>query len=227
MSAPDAPVAPPTVCSPVKPRAAKGKTHPVLVGEYNPDVYTWMQSFGLVALPSFEEYLDNVRLAVDKDVYFKIKDSADAELKTTNDTSLRTLIIAESERTRSAMLAANPMLAAEIKGNINDQGTLSNRFFTLNAAIRDPKAPISKELRATFRFAIDEINGFVAFANDNDNKDAFDYSGRKASEKARVQAIIDNLSESVPEIKEASRLILTPLLNTYSRDVISAAPKKG
>ena len=197
------------------------------VGEYNPDVYSWMQGFGLVSLPSFEEYLDQVRLAVDKDTYFKIKDSADAELKVTNDTSLRTLIIAESERTRSAMLVANPMLAAEIKGNVMDQGTLSNRFYNLNAAIRDPKAPISKELRATFRFAIDEINGFVTFANDNDNKDAFDYSGRKANEKARVQAIIDKLSESVPEVKEASRLILTPLLNTYSRDTISAAPKKG
>jgi hypothetical protein len=100
-------------------------------------------------------------------------------------------------------------------------------LYNLNGAIRDPKAPISKELRATFRFALDEINGFVNFANDNDEKDAFDYSGRKATEKARVQAVIDTLSESVPEIKEASRLILTPLLNTYSRDVISAAPKKG
>ena len=197
------------------------------VGEYNPDVYSWMQGFGLVSLPSFEEYLDQVRLAVDKDTYFKIKDSADTQLKTTNNTTERQLIIADSERTRAAMLVANPMLAAEIKGNIQDQGTLSNRFYNLNAAIRDPKAPISKELRATFRFAIDEINGFVAFANDNDNKDAFDYSGRKASEKDRVQAIIDKLSESVPQIKEASRLILTPLLNTYSRDTISAPPKKG
>lgn len=197
------------------------------VGEYNPDVYTWMKSFGLVSLPSFENYLDQVRLAVDKSTYFKIKDSADEQLKVTNDTTLRQLIIADSERARSAMLAANPMLKAEIKGNLDNQGNLDNRLYNLNAAIRDPKAPISKELRATFRFAIDEINGFVAFANDNDNKDAFDYSGRKESEKARVQAIIDELSKSVPEIKEASRLILTPLLNTYSRDVISAAPKKG
>jgi hypothetical protein len=125
------------------------------------------------------------------------------------------------------MLAANPMLKAEIKGNIENQGSLDDRLFSLNGAIRDPKAPISKELRATFRFVLDEVNGFVNFANDDENKDGFDYSGRKASEKDRVQAIIDNLSESVPEIKEASRLILTPLLNSYSRDVISAFPKKG
>lgn len=197
------------------------------VGEYNPDIYTWMKSFGLVSLPSFEEYLDQVRLAVDKSTYFKIKDSADEQLKVTNDTTLRQLIIADSERARSAMLAANPMLKAEIKGNLENQGNLDNRLYNLNAAIRDPRAPISKELRATFRFVIDEINGFVTFANDNDNKDSFDYSGKKASEKARVQAIIDELSKSVPEIQEASRLILTPLLNTYSRDAISAAVKKG
>ena len=197
------------------------------VGEYNPDVYTWMKSFGLISLPSFEDYLDQVRLSVDKSTYFNIKDSADEQLKVTNDTTLRQLIIADSERARSAMLAANPMLKAEIKGNLENQGNLDNRLYNLNAAIRDPKAPISKELRATFRFVIDEINGFVTFANDNDNKDSFDYSGRKASEKARVQAIIDELSKSVPQIQEASRLILTPLLNTYSRDAISAAVKKG
>jgi hypothetical protein len=76
-------------------------------------------------------------------------------------------------------------------------------------------------------FAINEVNAFIAFANDNDNKDSYDYSGMKAAEKARVQAVIDELSESVPEIREANRLILTPLLNSYSRDTISAGPKEG
>jgi hypothetical protein len=195
------------------------------VGEYNPDVYGWMNAVGLVSMPTFEEYLDQVRLEVDKDMYFKIKDSETEQLKTTNDTTLRKLIIAESQRDRSALLTANPLLAADIEGKLQGKGSLTNRFFNLNAAVRDPKAPISKQLRATFRYAIDEINAFVAFANDNDNKDAYDFSGRKATEKARVQAIIDNLSESVPEIKEANRLILTPLLNSYSRDIISAGPK--
>lgn len=195
------------------------------VGEYNPDVYGWMNAVGLVSIPKFEEYLDQVRLEVDKDTYFKIKENEDEQLKTTNDTTLRKLLIAQSQRERTALLTANPLLAADIEGKLQGKGSLTNRFFNLNAAVRDPKAPISKELRATFRYAIDEINGFVAFANDNDNKDAYDYSGRKATEKARVQAIIDNLSESVPEIREANRLILTPLLNSYSRDTISAGPK--
>ena len=195
------------------------------VGEYNPDVYGWMNAVGLVNMPTFEEYLDQVQLAVDKDTYFKIKDNETEKLKVTNDTTLRKLLIAQSQRDRTALLTANPLLAADIEGRIESKGELTNRFFNLNAAIRDPKAPISKELRATFRYAIDEINGFVAFANDNDNKDAYDYSGNKASAKARVQAIIDDLSKSVPEIKEANRLILTPLLNSYSRDAISAGPK--
>jgi hypothetical protein len=43
------------------------------VGEYNPDVYGWMNAVGLVSMPTFEEYLDQVRLEVDKDLYFKIK----------------------------------------------------------------------------------------------------------------------------------------------------------
>jgi hypothetical protein len=195
------------------------------VGDYNPEVYGWMTSVGLVTIPKFEEYLDQVQLAVDKDTYFKIKENETEKLKTTNDTTLRKLIVAESQRDRTALLTANPLLAAEIEGKLEGKGGLTNRLFNLNAAVRDPKAPISKELRATFRYALDEINSFVAFANDNDNKDAYDYSGNKASAKARVQAILDDLSKSVPEIKEANRLILTPLLNSYSRDVISAGPK--
>ena len=195
------------------------------VGEYNPDVYGWMNAVGLVSIPKFEEYLDQVQLAVDKDTYFKIKDNETEKLKVTNDTTLRKLIVAQSQRDRTALLTANPLLAADIEGRIESKGELTNRFFNLNAAIRDPKAPISKELRATFRYALDEINGFIAFANDNDNKDKYDYSGNKAVAKAKVQAILDNLSESIPEIKEANRLILTPLLNSYSRDTISAGPK--
>lgn len=195
------------------------------VGEYNPDVYGWMNAVGLVTIPTFEEYLDQVQLAVDKDTYFKIKENETEKLKTTNDTTLRKLIVAESQRNRTALLTANPMLAADIEGKLEGKGELTNRFFNLTAAIRDPKAPISKDLRATFKYALDEINGFIAFANDNDNKDAYDYSGNKASAKDKVQAIIDDLSKSVPEIKEANRLILTPLLNSYSRDIISAGPK--
>jgi hypothetical protein len=195
------------------------------IGDYNPEVYGWMNSVGLVTIPKFEEYLDQVQLAVDKDTYFKIKENETKQLEVTNDTTLRKLIIAESQRNRTALLTANPLLAAEIEGKLEGKGGLTNRLFNLNAAIRDPKAPISKDLRTTFRYVLDEINGFVAFANDNDNKDAFDYSGRKSAEKDRVQAMIDELSKSVPEIKEANRLILTPLLNSYSRDTISAGPK--
>jgi hypothetical protein len=196
-------------------------------GEYNPDVYGWMTATGLITIPEFEDYLEQVQLEVDKDIYFKIKDNETEKLKTTNDTTLRKLIVAESQRDRTALLTANPLLAADIEGKLQGKGSLTNRFFNLTGAVRDPKAPISKQLRTTFMFAINEVNAFIAFANDNDNKDSYDYSGMKAAEKARVQAVIDELSESVPEIREANRLILTPLLNSYSRDTISAGPKEG
>ena len=75
------------------------------------------------------------------------------------------------------------------------------------------------------QFLISEIKNFKNFANDYDLRDQYDYSGVKASEKAKVQASIDELSKSVPEVKEAARLIFTPLLNTYSKEVMTAGPK--
>lgn len=195
------------------------------IGEYNPDVYTWMQAVDLVKIPKLESYLDQVQLAVDKDRYFSIKKEEDELLKITSDTAERKLIIAKSASNRRALLTSNPMLAADVEGRLESKGELTNKYFKLTGAVRDPKAPISKELRSTFMYVIDEINTFRTFADDADSRDMYDYSGNKASQKKKVQDMIEELSKSVPEIKEASRLVFTPLLNSYSRDTISAGPK--
>lgn len=195
------------------------------IGEYNPDVYTWMQAVDLVKIPTLESYLEQVQLAVDKDRYFSIKDESDNLLKVTNDTTERKMIIAKSEASRKALLISNPMLAADIEGKLESKGELDKKLFNLSGAVRDPKAPISKQLRSTFMYVLDQINAFKTFANDSDSRDMYDYSGAKASRKKELQSMIDELSKSVPEIKEANRLVFTQLLNSYSRDTVSAGPK--
>ena len=195
------------------------------VGEYNPDIYGWMQSQGLVKLPELESYLYQIQLAVDRAAYFGIKDDETEQLKKTFDIDRRKEIMANAQVAQNALRISNPDLAAELEGSVEGKGELDKKFFNLVAAVNDPKAPISKQLRGTMQFLINEIKNFKNFANDYDLRSQYDYSGVKANEKAKVQASIDELSKSVPEVKEAARLIFTPLLDTYSKSILTAGPK--
>ena len=195
------------------------------VGEYNPDIYGWMQSQGLVKLPTLESYLYQVQLAVDRQAYFGIKDDENEQLKKTFDIDRRKEIMAKAQVAQNVLRISNPDLAAELEGSVEGKGELDKKFFNLVAAVNDPKAPISKQLRGTMQFIINEVKNFKNFANDYDMRSQYDYSGVKAAEKNKVQASIDELSKSVPEIKEAARLILTPLLDTYSKNILTAGPK--
>jgi hypothetical protein len=47
----------------------------------------------------------------------------------------------------------------------------------------------------------------------------------RIKKKDNITLMIDELGKSSPEIYEAARLIFTPLLNTYSRETISAAAR--
>jgi hypothetical protein len=196
------------------------------VGEYNPDVYNWMQAEGLISRPDFEDYLDAVQLAEDKETYFNVSQNETDLLKNTFDVSERRIIISNAEAARRSLRISNPMLAAEVEGKLDSQGELRKKMVYLTGAVNDPKAPMSKQLRTTMKFAVDLVREFESFANDDMSRNSFDFSSDKQNRKLEVERQLEELSKSVPEIKEARRLILQPLLNTYSRDNLTAGPKR-
>ena len=191
-------------------------------GEYNPDVYAWMESEGLIDQPSFMEYLDSVQVAEDRQKYFQIEDNMNAQLKTLGTYTDRRIAIDTATKTKAALLFSNPYLDAEIGGSGTGRGELRTMFKTLGEAINNPKTPIDSKTRSAMSLAVAEVSGFVSLANDESLKRFQDFANRKATEKERIQGIISELSKVSPAVKEANRIIFTGLLNQYSRDTISA-----
>ena len=190
-------------------------------GEYNPDVYTWMESEGLIGDVNFEYYLNEVQVAEDKQAYFKIEEDLNTKLKTTSSYIPRKQLMDDAERTRQQMLMASPLLDAAINQGTS-RGDLRVMFKALGEAVSSPNTPIDKKTRAAMSLAVSKVSGFIALANDPELKNRFDFSTIKATEKSEVVNIISELSKVSPAIKEANRIIFNGLLNAYSRESISA-----
>jgi len=191
-------------------------------GEYNPDVYAWMESEGLIDQPSFEDYLDSVRVAEDRQQYFAIEEDLNNKLKTPMSYINRRIAIDNATKNKSALLISNPLLDAEIGGSGKGRGELNVMFKALGEAINSTNTPIDKKTRSLMSLAVAEIAGFKALAEDKTAARFSDFADRKAAEKERITGILGELSKVSPAVREANRIIFTGLLNQYSRDTISA-----
>lgn len=200
------------------------------VGEYNPDVYSWMESEGILKFPEgkdeFNKYLKNylkdVQLSEDREAYFGIEDNQKAELSKITDIDLRREVIYKAQQARKTMLSSNPYLKAEIMGNIDNQGALEVKFRELSEIVSTKNSPIDKRSRAAMQLVVSEMSQFLNIAQDQNMASRYDFSEVKAAKKESINKIIEEYSKTYPEIMEANRLIFRSLLNSYSRDVTTA-----
>ena len=193
-------------------------------GDYNSDVYNWLQAEELIKLPSFEDYLLRLQIAEDKEEYFEIGNQLDKKLATVASTQERKELINIAAQSKKYLVNSNPYLQAAINGSINEQGALRVKFKSLNEAINSVKSPIDKQTRQSMRLVLEEVASFVVLADDETMSRRFDFTDIKAQRKAEIVELIDKLVKSSPAISEANRLIFKPLLNSYSRDVNTAGP---
>jgi len=191
-------------------------------GEYNPDIYAWMEAEGLVDIPEFADYLDSVSVAEDKQRYFAIEDELNKALKTKSVYGDRRQLIDKAQQDRTALLVSNPYLDAEISGKGTNRGDLKKMLKALSEAVADPKSPIDKATRSTMNLAVKNVSEFVNFAEDPAMGKRWDFSSMKSNKKEQVANILAELSKVNPEVKEANRIIFTGLLNYYSRESVIA-----
>ena len=115
-------------------------------------------------------------------------------------------------------------MQAEIEGSVNDRGVLKTKFKTLNEAINSSTTPIDKQTRKAMKLILEEVADFVLIGEDTQLAARYDYTEIKEQRKAEIVDIIDKIAKANPAVAEANRLIFKPLLNTYSREAISAGP---
>jgi hypothetical protein len=191
-------------------------------GEYNPDIYAWMESEGLVDIPDFKKYLDSVSVAEDKQRYFAVEDRLNEALKKEPGYITRRQLIDKAAQERTALLVSNPYLDAEISGKGTNRGDLKKMFKALSEAVAEPKSPIDLQTRSAMNLAIKNVSEFLTLADDPAMGMRWDFSSMKSSKKEQVVSILTELGKTNPIVKEANRIIFTGLLNFYSRESLIA-----
>lgn len=191
-------------------------------GEFNGDVYNFLEAEGLIKLPTFEDYLVKLQVAEDKEKYFEVQQQLEERLANTGITQERKELINIAAKTKKDMTTANPYLQAEINGSINEQGTLRTKFKALFEANQDKRNPADAKTKQAMQIALEEVANFVANATDDYLSRRYDFSSLKEQQRQEVQSVIDQLAKAYPAVKEANRVVFKPLLNSFSRDAVQA-----
>ena len=194
------------------------------VGDYNPDVYNWMEAAGLVKQPDLMNYLEKIQIATDKEKYFSIRKALDEKLAVTGDYTERTKLIAVAQREQQLLLISNPELEGALLDSDN-KGDLNEMLRDLGAAVNDKNTPIAKETRMAMQLAVEQVRSFVEFSDNSVNKRTYSFSDDRQRLKNEVMAILGELAFD-PAVKEATRLIFVPLLNKFSRDALTASVER-
>ena len=195
------------------------------VGEYNPDIYSWMEAQGLVEQADFREYLNKVQIARDKEKYYAINDALVERLATSTDYQERASLIALADAEQQSLLLSNPELEDSLDDNISGRD-LKMMFRDLRGAVDDASAPIPNATRNAMRLAINEVQAFVDYSTNPSYKQLYTFSDDRKRMKEEVIAVLEQLVFD-PAVKEATRLIFVPMLNKYSRDVVGASVERA
>jgi hypothetical protein len=195
------------------------------VGEYNPDIYGWMESHDLIKRADFADYLTKVQIARDKEKYYAINDALAEKLANATDYQQRQSLIALADAEQKSLLLSNPELEDSLDDNISDKD-LKTMFRDIKGAVDDKASPISNNTRIAMRLAINEVQGFVDYSTNPAYKQLYTFTDDRRRMKEEIMAILGELAFD-PAVKEATRLIFVPMLNKYSRDVVGASIERA
>ena len=196
------------------------------VGEYNSDVYNFMEAAGLIKQPKLANYLESLQIAQDKEAYFNISKNLDDKLSKVGFRDDRATLIANAERDKKLLLISNPYLEKAINGSIEDRGSLKVKFKSLTDAVNDKSTPIDAKTRKAMKLLVNEVSSFMSIGDDPYLSQRYNYTELKAQKRQEVEKLISTFAKSNSAVNEANRLIFRGILNAYSRDTITAGPKE-
>lgn len=194
-------------------------------GDYNPDMFNWLESHGLIKNLEFKDYLQKVQIAVDKEKYYAIDDVLNKKLATTTDYNERSKLIALADAEQNLILLSNPELEDSLDDSISGRD-LRTMMKDIKAVVNDEGTPLSAETRSAMSLAIDQVQSFVDYSENPAYRQSYAFSENRSRMKQEVMRVLGDLAFD-PAVKEASRLIFIPTLNKYARDVIGASIERG
>jgi hypothetical protein len=200
------------------------------VGEYNSDVYLWMQAAGLMKQRKLSDYFDEVMVAQDRQKYFDYKDQAEALfLNPTLNSYQRQQVLDQLRGAQKQLKDNNPLLEQALNSKSFGIGKQEAMAESLAGIISDPNFKMPDATRKKMQVAYKIFsNGLDAIRN-NITDDVVNSGASKQEVKLRVLDAIRELGGGTgrnaaqdPTIAEATRSIFQPILDFYVRNNMRA-----
>jgi hypothetical protein len=199
------------------------------IGKYDPNTYIWMQSSGMIKQKPLADYLRNVLTAQDTAAYWNARYREEQALRVQSPD--RAGIIAEAQNEQKAILISNPVLAQTI-GDASAQASKYKKLFSaLGSIIQDQSFPMNDAVRKKMNAVYSLVNSTVAAMVDDTAANGY-YNTSSTKENLKIDTL-NRVAEiggaanpgdapTDPQIAEAMKSIITPLLNSLSKTTLKA-----
>ena len=191
-------------------------------GDFDVSTYAWLEGAGLIGNKDLETYYRDVLVSRDKQAYYNIGKEEKAFLATSGDTMARKGFIESSTRQRSILKASNPLLEPALTGGGNEISSELASLSSIEQIIIDDKITVDPGTKQRLAMVSSRIRRFVSFSNDPSNRELSNFSQIKRELKQDIEALINDLQDGDPILKEANRAVFKSILNYYSRDTYTA-----
>lgn len=189
------------------------------MGKFEREAGKWFRQQGLIESKPYADFLAKAQVARLRQQYFDLADERDRLLAGTTNFVDREIIIESIEGQRRTMRQASPMLDESlVKPEINTEVLLYQNIRQISA---DQAFPMTKMERARLQKMINIFDEVYGTLTRGEMPDEIDYSGFKATEKARAREELRKLAGNDEKFMLINRMVFDPIMNYYSREVPS------
>ena len=187
------------------------------IGDFSASSYAWFEAADMIKNKDLQTYLNDIRTAEDKQLYFDLEERAGEALNKTFDPTARKQITESLKNYRDILKIQNPLLRAQLESG--EYGTAKEEAMlnSLQFLIADPSVKMDAKTRDRLTKAVEILSATSAKLQYAGYEETF---GIKFKREVRDLAITDleTLGRLDSSVAQANKAIFIPILKNYSRD---------
>ena len=187
------------------------------IGDFSASAYAWFEAADMIKNKDLQTYLNDIRTAEDKQLYFDLEERAGEALNKTFDPTARKQITESLKNYRDILKIQNPLLRAQLESG--EYGTAKEEAMlnSLQFLIADPDVKMDAKTRDKLTKAVEILSATSAKLQYAGYEETF---GIKFKREVRDLAITDleTLGRLDSSVAQANKAIFIPILKNYSRD---------
>ena len=200
------------------------------IGQYDSNIFTWMQASGMIKSRTLGDYFDEVAVAQDRQKYYDYREQAvAAQADPALDAQTKLNIVTDSNAMMKAMKESNPWLEISLNNKSYGVGKQEQMLANLKDMFNNNKVPVSADAAKKLKWAMDLTTNALAQIKEINSQSEVSYvagaSQLKQDFKTKAINAIRELggaqgsnAPSNPLIAEALKSIFLPVLDYYARN---------